>query len=55
MKIYEKPSLRIESLLADKAVAVTYADPNDYPETANGPEVELSDDFFGDLLNQNIS
>ena len=51
MKIYEKPSLDIESLMVGVAVAATYADPNDYPpEGSNGYEAELSDDFWGDLF-----
>ena len=51
MKIYEKPSLAIESLLSGVAVA-NYADPNDFPiDSDNGPEHMLSSqDFWGDIL-----
>lgn len=51
MKIYEKPSLDIESLMVGVAVAATYADPNDYPtDSDNGYEAELSNDFWGDIF-----
>lgn len=51
MKIYEKPSLAIESLLSGVAVAVTYADPNDYPTDSDGNEAELSsNDFWGNIF-----
>ena len=50
MKKYVKPTLDIESLMVGVAVAATYADPNDYPPESEGPEYELSDDFWGDLF-----